>query len=243
MENEPFSSDRDPHGAQPPPSEPPAAMTAELLEEDEWIEEPVEGAAAMETVEELPRRPRRRLLAPLPVALVVVLAVACGFIGGVLVEKGETSSSSTPSTGGSLAAAARGGGRGRLAAGLAGGPAAGAGGGATVGQVAFVSGSTLYVTDSEGNTLRVITSRASTVTKSVKSSVAGIHPGETVLVTGAKAANGAINAESIRTGESLGGGGLSSLFGGGSGLGSSGRSGNSGGAPAGGEPALFGKGG
>ena len=44
-----------------------------------WLDEP----------EELPRRPRRRLLTPLPLALLGVLLIACGFIGGVLVEKGQ----------------------------------------------------------------------------------------------------------------------------------------------------------
>ena len=52
--------------------------------EDEWPEEP--GAAP---------RPRRRLLSPV-LALLGVLLIACGFIGGVLVEKGETSSSRAP---------------------------------------------------------------------------------------------------------------------------------------------------
>ena len=53
--------------------------------------------------------------------------------------------------------------------------------GATTGQVAYLSGSTLYVTNAEGNTIKVTTSPASTVTKTVKADVKGIHPGETVL--------------------------------------------------------------
>src|SRR5271165_7628427 len=52
-----------------------------------------------EPVEDLPRRPRRRLLGaggnPIPLALLGVLLIACGFIGGVLVEKGQSSSSSS----------------------------------------------------------------------------------------------------------------------------------------------------
>ncbi|HEY5091051.1 MAG TPA: hypothetical protein VIK30_13825, partial [Polyangia bacterium] len=118
----------------------------------------------------------------------------------------------------------------------------GAGGaGMTTGQVAYVSGSTLYVTNAEGNTVKVTTSPASTVTKTVKADVKGIHPGETVLITGAAGANGAISAESIRVGST--GGGLSALFGG---AGASSRSGGGGGggAGAGGSsgPALFGNG-
>ncbi|MGP8242092.1 MAG: hypothetical protein ACLQQB_10065, partial [Solirubrobacteraceae bacterium] len=45
-----------------------------------------------EPIEALPRRPRRRLLGkggnPLALSLLGVLLLACGFIGGVLVEKG-----------------------------------------------------------------------------------------------------------------------------------------------------------
>ncbi len=174
---------------------------------DDWLEEP----------EELPRRPRRRLLTPLPLALLGVLLVACGFIAGVLVEKGQ--SSSTSATGASAGVASRiaalrgasGAGSGAGAAGTSGagrsgaggfaGAFAGAGGGATAGQVAFISGSTLYVTTAEGNTVKVTTSPGSTVTKTVKASVSGIHPGETVIVTGSNT-NGTISAESIRVGSS-----------------------------------------
>jgi hypothetical protein len=66
-----------PQGAVPASS---AATYEPIAEQDRWLEED----------EELPRRPRRRLLRPLPLALLGVLLTACGFIGGVLVEKGET---------------------------------------------------------------------------------------------------------------------------------------------------------
>jgi hypothetical protein len=238
---------------------------------EEWLEEPEEP--------ELPRRPRRRLLGvggnragghPIPIALLAVLLIACGFIGGVLVEKGQSSSSGTGASGGLAArfAALRGGagaaggasagtsaggaGFSRGATGgsgagaFAGGAGAGGGAGATIGQVAYVSGHTLYVTNSEGNTVKVTTSAASTVTKTVKADVKGIHPGETVIVTGSAGANGAISAESVRVSEAGAGGGLGALFG--SPSGSSRGGGNSGGGGSGGssgagsgEPALFGK--
>jgi hypothetical protein len=214
-------------------------------EDDGWLDEP----------EELPRRPRRRLLAPIPIALLIVLLTACGFIGGVLVEKGQGSSSSSTSGTGAAGLAARfaalrGGSAGSGAgakSGAAGGGLFGAGGassagtaaGATTGQVAYVQGGTLYVTTAEGNTVKVTTSKASTVTKTVKAAVSAIRPGETVLVTGAAGTNGAVSAESIRVGASAGGGGLAGLFGrSGAGGGGSGSSGGGGG-----EPALFGKGG
>src|ERR1700746_3923577 len=61
---------------------------------DEWLEE----------ASELPRRPRRGLLAPIPLALLGVLLAACGFIGGVLVEKGQGSPTSSAAGAGGLAA-------------------------------------------------------------------------------------------------------------------------------------------
>jgi hypothetical protein len=216
----------------------------------EWFDEP----------SELPRRPRRRLLTPVPIALAAVLAIACGFIGGVLVEKGQNSSSAAGGGAGiasQFASLRSGAGRSGAAAGgftgsgeASGGRAGGAGGaragaGATAGQVAYISGDTLYVTTTEGNTVKVKTSPASTVTKTVKTSAKGIHPGETVLITGASGANGAITAESIRVGASgaSGGGGLGGLFGGSTSGAKTSTGGATSGRSGGGEPALFGNGG
>jgi len=175
--------------------------------DDTWAEEPLE---------ELPPRPRRRLFAPLPLALLGVLLLACGFIGGVLVEKGQSTSTSSAGAASGLAsrfAALRAGSSGGGASGAAGAASAFAGGagggGATAGSVAYLDGSTLYVTTAEGNTVKVTTSPATTVTKTVKAEVKGIHPGETVTVTGATGSNGAVSAESIRVGA---GGGLGALF-------------------------------
>ena len=231
---QPISSPEQPTVQQPPlDREQPEPAGGE-----EWLDEP----------EQLPRRPRRRLLAPLPLALMGALLCACGFIGGVLVEKGETSSNT--------AAAATSGFASRLRA-LAGATSSttgsttstGAGGSSaspfaggsgfqrpTSGTLAFVSGSTLYVTNDEGNTVKVLTSRATTVEKTVKSSVGAIHPGETVAITGATASDGSVRAESISVG-SAAGGGLAALFGAG------GRDGTgAGGATGGGAASLFGGG-
>jgi hypothetical protein len=227
--------------------------------EEEWLEEPPES--------ELPPRPRRRLLTPVPLALMGILAIACGFIGGVLVEKGESSSSSsaggvsglaarfaalragasgttgTTGTSGATGTGTRSG-AGSAAGGLFGGSSGGAGGGftrPTAGSVAYLDGSTLYVTNSEGNTVKVTTSAGTTVSKTVKSSVKSIHPGETVTITGESGSSGSLSAEQINVGS---GGGLAALFGG---SGAGGGSGSGGGSGAGGhsagsdgEPALFG---
>jgi hypothetical protein len=176
-----------------------------------------------------------------------VLLIVGGFIGGVQVQKGEeTSPASSGGAGASLAsrlAALRGAsatsGGSRAGNTPAGGPAGGlpgaAAGGArpTAGTVAYLAGNTLYVTNAEGNTVRVNTSAATSVTRSVKAEVQGIHPGETVTVTGATGSSGAVSAESIRVGST--GGGLAGLFGGSA-------KGNTGAGSSAGGQALFGAG-
>jgi hypothetical protein len=219
-----------------PPS--PATVNQPSPEEADWLRER----------EELPPRPRRPVLAPLPLALMAILLLAGGFIGGVLVQKGQ---SSTSGTGGatlpSRLAALRGttsstGGATGSASGQSAGPPGGAAAGSrsadaatTVGQVAFVKGSTLYVTDTQGNTVKVKASASATVSKTVSSSVRAIHPGETVLVTGTTDANGAVTAQAIRVGTGATSG-LGALFSSGASRRTAPGSGETG------EPALFGKG-
>ncbi|HEV3322819.1 MAG TPA: hypothetical protein VG147_11615 [Solirubrobacteraceae bacterium] len=211
----------------PTPAREPYVASAD----DTWTEEPLQ---------ELPPRPRRRLLGtggnPSFLALLGVLLIACGFIGGVLVEKGQTSPSSGTSASGlaSRFAALRGAagagstttGSGSTSTGVGGGGGAtggggfagrfGGAGGATIGEVSYISGGTLYVTNAEGNTVKITTSPASTITKTVKADVHGIHPGETVVVRGPKGTNGAVSAESISVSATgVTGGGLGALFGGG----------------------------
>lgn len=201
---------------------------------------------------ELPPRPRHRLLGvganPLGVGLLCALLTVCGFIGGVLVEKGEGQPSAASGGTGALAsrlAALRGGGSGSGGRGSGGGLAQLAGaasGGAspTVGQVAYVSGHALYVTDFEGNTIKVTASAGASVTRTVKSALKSIRPGETVIVTGSSGSDGSIRAQSIHASEASAGGGLgSALFGGGGGSDGSGGRANRHESSEG--PALFGK--
>jgi hypothetical protein len=194
------------------PDAAPVPETDAAAPAEEWLED----------LSALPPRPRRRLLTPAPLALIAVLLLALGFLGGVLVEKGQTGSS-TPTSGTALTSRLRGltGSAGRTGAAGAAGAAgsagsAGAAGAArpTSGTVSFVSGQTLYVTTGESNTVKVKASAATSVTKTVKSAVKSIHPGETVTVTGSSAANGTVDAESIRVGST---GGFTGLFGGGGG--------------------------
>jgi hypothetical protein len=188
--------------------EPTAPETSELGYEpaelqDEWLDEP----------DELPRRPRRRLLTPVPLALLAVLLLACGFIAGVLVQKGQGGSTAAsggaggfasrlaalrgaaPGAGGGTAPAAGRSGSTGLANAFAG--LGGSGGAVTTGQVAYVRGDTLYVTDSQGNTVKVSAAAGAKVTKTVSTQAKGIHPGTTVVVLGVKGKNGSISATSI----------------------------------------------
>jgi len=177
--------------------------------QDEWLDQP----------EELPRRPRRRLLTPVPLTLLAALLVTCGFIGGVLVQKGQGGTGAASAGGGSGfasrlaalkgAAPGAGGGAGSGGAGSTGGSASrggadafpglggSAGGGVTTGEVAYVRGNTLYVTDGQGNTVKVTASAAAKVTKTVSTKAQSIHPGSTIVVLGSKAKNGAVSATSI----------------------------------------------
>jgi hypothetical protein len=185
-----------------------------------------------------PRRPRRRLLTPLTALLFAALLGAVGFIVGVEVEKGQTTATAGTRTGGRLAALSLGAGAAPASRGVGGG----GGSGATVGQVAYISGKDVYVTDLQGNTVKVQVSSAQ-ITRQVNSSVKGVHPGDTVIVQGATHANGSVLASSVRDSGSAG----AALFGSSSSS-SSGAGASASGPPAegppgagGGGPALFGK--
>jgi hypothetical protein len=238
-------SDEQPTIHEPAVQEPLAPAHGPIDEEqDEWLDE----AAGPDEPDELPRRPRRRLLTPIPLALLAVLLIAGGFIAGVKVQKGqETSSGSSGGGAAGLAsrfAALRGAGTSSTgtsstkastsgtASGFPGAP--GGGSRPTTGTVAYLAGDTLYVTNSEGNTVKVNTSSSTSVTKTVKTKVKGIHPGETVTATGATGSNGAVSAESISVGSS--GGGIAALFG------ESAKTGSGTGGGTGGGAALFGSG-
>jgi hypothetical protein len=189
----------------------------------------------------LPPRPRRRLLSPAPLALIAVLVLALGFLCGVLVEKGQAGSSSS-AAGAAVSSRLRGltgsagGSAGFSGAQGASGSSGGAGGARpTSGTVSFLSGQTLYLTTTGSNTVKVKASAATSVTKTVKSAVNSIHPGETVTITGSTGADGTVEAESIRVGST---GGLGGLF---AGAGGKGTTGSAAGAGSG-EPALFGSG-
>jgi hypothetical protein len=79
-----------------------------------------------------------------------------------------------------------------------GGFAGGAGGGVTSGTVKLIKGTSLYVTDTSGNTVKVALTGSSAVTKTETTTIAGIHPGDTVLAIGTAGKNGIVAAKQVR---------------------------------------------
>ena len=197
--------------------------------------------------------PRRRRLPVLTAALTVAVLCGAAFVGGAAAQRhwGSSGSSANSRNGAATAAlAARFGGTttGQTqtrtgttdgAGSRAGGAGGFLGGGATIGTVGVIKGSTLYVTDTSGNTVKVVASPASTVSKTVDTNVNAIHPGDTVVVRGTTGKNGEVTAESISIGTGgFGGGGGATGFGGGNG--SSGGASGSGGSSNSGAPSGFG---
>ncbi|WP_207892373.1 hypothetical protein [Streptacidiphilus pinicola] len=149
--------------------------------------------------------PPRRKLPWLTMLLVGGLVAGAGFIGGVLVEKGNNSSvgggagrsfsaSGRTGAGGGFGGGTGGGGFG---GGGFGGGAGGAGGGTTIGTVKLVDGSTIYVTDTSGNIVKVTTGGSTKVSIAQSGKVSQLKPGATVTVRGSADANGDVAASTV----------------------------------------------
>ena len=128
---------------------------------------PADAYQELEAAERQPHQPKARRSFHWPtVALVLALVATAGFLAGVQVQKRQGGSTTAVATLGGAAGA--GGTRtgaqgGRTAGANAGANAAGAGGGATVGQVKVIDGTTMYVLDRDGNTVRVSTTPSARV--------------------------------------------------------------------------------
>lgn len=163
------------------------------------------GAAAADEWEALPPRPRSRLLAPLPLALIAVLIAASGFLGGVLAQKGTEGAGSAAGLPGGLpqflgkegGEESGSGGSGSFPAGFS----SGGSGAAVSGTVSSVDGRTIYVKDSEGATVAVRVQDGSKVSRDSNVGVKEIHPGDSVVVQGAKHGS-TVKASSIGATES-----------------------------------------
>jgi len=148
-----------------------------------------------------PGRRRRRFFNRKSAALAAAITCAAGFYAGVSVEKSQlspatTTTSSLPS--GAAAATTSQGSTGTAPGAHAGFPAGARGGGnASIGTISSVDGSTIYLTDSSGNTVKVTLSSATKITKSEAVSKASVRPGDTVVIQGLKSTNGSITATSV----------------------------------------------
>jgi hypothetical protein len=100
--------------------------------------------------------------------------------------------------GGGFGGGGGGGGRQGAGGGGFGGFGGGAGGGFTSGTVKLIKGTSLYVTSTDGNTVKVAVSAGSAVTRTESTTIAGIHPGDTVLAVGTAGKNGIVSATSVR---------------------------------------------
>jgi hypothetical protein len=165
------------------------------------------------TEEILPPRRRGLRFGRAATTLSVVLTLALGFIAGVEVQKSQGAPAAGAAQGGPAFAARAGGtGGGRMGP-LGGFPGAVGGGSSDLvsGTVANKKGRYVYVKDADGNVVRVKTSSTSTITRNAASSTSAIHPGDTVVVQGAKSKDGTVVATRVNAtaqGVSPGGGGF-----------------------------------
>src|SRR5579859_1216707 len=105
--------------------------------------------------DELHGRPPRAKLGRWPMVLAALLLATGGFYAGVRVEKSKVKTSSSSSALSALASRFRN--ATGAGAGGTGGAAGGAGGGAVAGTITLIDGSNIYVTDSSGNVVKVMT--------------------------------------------------------------------------------------
>src|SRR5438128_6496271 len=152
--------------------------------------------------------PVRRRRLPLFTGLLLASLVAAGaFVVGVEVQKHYGAAPSSGSTGAAQGATSALSGRQRAAGGAGPGGTgtffgggAGGGGGVTVGLITAIRGSTLYVTDFNGNTVKVKATPRLRVTKTVRALLKSLRPGDSVVVQGTKQKDGSYKASSIALG-------------------------------------------
>ena len=147
-----------------------------LLEDGDWPE-----------AEHAPITRRRGfagMLTPFRIGLLCLLILVVGFIGGVLAQKGSgggSSATQNPFGSGGVPSFLTGAGQGN----------------STIGTVGTVAGGTLYVTDAQGTTVKVLTTGATKVTRTTESKAHDIHPGDSVVIQGAARRSGTVKAQSV----------------------------------------------
>ncbi|MET8622441.1 hypothetical protein ABZW30_01550 [Kitasatospora sp. NPDC004669] len=179
--------------------------------------------------------PPRRKLPWLSLVLAGGVIATGAFAGGVWYQQGQAPSgkSSSPRAAAAGAPAAGGyGGQGGQGAGRRGGQGQGGQGqggqgqggqpGFARGTVKAVDGSTVYLTDASGNTIKVTTADSTKVQLNKEGKVADLQPGQSVTVVGTPDSSGGYNASQLVEG-AAGGGGFGGGGGGGGGFGGGNR--------------------
>lgn len=148
-----------------------------------------------ETAEESkarPRRPKRKLNTPVNLVLAgVLIAVVAFWLGGRGGDGSSTAATGIPE--GLPSGMSEGGFPG--AAGAA--ASAGGTGDSTTGEITSLSGSTLYVSTSDGNTVKVKVKEGATVSRNAETAARQLHPGDSVVVTGKADKAGVVRADSV----------------------------------------------
>lgn len=164
---------------------------------------------------------RRRAVTPLTRGLLAVVIAGGAFLGGVLVERSQaktTSSSALPAGVPANIAALFGGARTSTTVAGAGAGAGGTTGATqTFGTIKLVDGKNVYVSDAQGNVVKIATNAKTKITVSQAASIARLKPSTSVIVQGTTATDGTVTATSISqtaAGGGLGGGGFPSFGGG-----------------------------
>ncbi|MEV7924810.1 MULTISPECIES: hypothetical protein [unclassified Kitasatospora] len=177
--------------------------------------------------------PPRRKLPWLSLVLAGGVIASGAFAGGVWYQQNHgtksgsshaTASGAVPQQRAAGAAGASGGGYGQGGSrrgGQGGGQGQGTGqsqggqAGLTRGTVKAVDGTTVYLTDANGNTVKVTTGDATKVQLNKEGKVADLQPGQSVTVVGTPDANGGYAASQLVEGAAAGAGGAGGFGGGG----------------------------
>ncbi|MFF4339404.1 hypothetical protein ACFY00_05615 [Kitasatospora sp. NPDC001540] len=174
---------------------------------------------ARDITAELAAPPRRKLPWP-TLALAGCVIAVLSFAGGVWYQKDDGSGTGTRAGasndrlpgaagrggyGGGSGRGGYGGGAGQATGGSGQFPGGGAAGGFTRGTVKSVEGNTVYLTDANGNTVKVTTQDSTKVTTTKEGKVGDLQPGQTVTVLGSKGADGSYSATQLTEGNAAGG--------------------------------------
>jgi hypothetical protein len=154
--------------------------------------------------EPLPIATRRRRVGVVTAVLALAAMGAAGFYAGVVVQKHQKAPASTSAT--QSLASRFGSGRFAAAGGAAAGGGAAGGAGRVAGVVKLIDGSNIYVTDAQGNTVKVATGTGAQFSKTVSGALADVKIGDRIAVQGPQAGDGTYQAQQVTLGAAAGGG-------------------------------------